>query len=110
MIKNRELTEEREIDNDFNTFFTNTGPELAGKIENASKPFKNFIGKVAKTMATNSVTINELKEAFFSLKINKNPGYDEINFNVIKNCFGKLSEPLKHRLICLCKGEFSTML
>ena len=33
---------------------------------------------------------------FFSLKTNKSSGADEINFNVIKHCFGKLCGPLKY--------------
>ena len=33
---------------------------------------------------------------FFSLKTNKSPGVDEINFNVIKHCFGELCGPLKY--------------
>ena len=33
------------------------------------------------------VSINELKEAFFSLKSNKSAGYDDINFNIVKKCF-----------------------
>ena len=32
---------------------------------------------------------------FFSRKTNESPGADEINFNVIKNCFGELCGPLK---------------
>ena len=40
--------------------------------------------------------INELKEAFFSLKTNSIPGYNNINFNVVKRCFGIINEPLKH--------------
>ena len=48
-------------------------------------------------MEKNSLSINELKEAFFSLKTNKSPGYDDINFNVVKKkCFGEINEPLKH--------------
>ena len=43
-----------------------------------------------------SLTINEVKKTFFSLKINKSPGYDEISFNVIKNCFSELNMPLKY--------------
>ena len=35
-------------------------------------------------MPTDSLTINEIKEAFFSLKLNKSQGYDVISFNVIK--------------------------
>ena len=42
------------------------------------------------------MSINELKEEFFSLQANKSPGHDEISFNVIKSCFGSLSKPLLH--------------
>ena len=37
-----------------------------------------------------------LKNAFFPLKINKSPGYDEISFSVLKKCFSSLREPLKY--------------
>ena len=43
-----------------------------------------------------SLSINELNEAFLSLKTNKSPGYDDINFNAVKKCFGEINEPLKH--------------
>ena len=33
---------------------------------------------------------------FFSRKTNESHGADEINFNVIKNCFGELCGPLKY--------------
>ena len=45
-------------------------------------------------MQSDPLTINELKDAFFSLKSNKSPGYDDISFDVIKKCFGVLYEPL----------------
>ena len=47
-------------------------------------------------MQHTSVLINELRDTFFSLKLNKSPGYDEINFNVIRKCFSELREPIKH--------------
>ena len=42
-------------------------------------------------MDKNSLSINELKEAFFSLKTNKSPGYDDINLNVVKKCFEEIN-------------------
>ena len=42
-------------------------------------------------MQQKSDSINELRNAFFSLKLTISPGYDEISFNVIKKC-----EPVKH--------------
>ena len=47
------------------------------------------------TMPAVPTTINELKEAFFSLKTKKSPGYDDISSNVIKNCFSELNDPLR---------------
>ena len=49
-------------------------------------------------MSADSVTINELKQAFFSLKTNKKPGYHEVSSNAIKNCFSELNYPLKYLL------------
>ena len=37
-----------------------------------------------------------MKEAFFSLKTNKSAGFDDINFNIVKKCFGTLHKPLLH--------------
>ena len=47
-------------------------------------------------MESQPLSINELKNAFFSLKINKSPGHYGVSFNVIKKCFGELFEPLKY--------------
>ena len=42
------------------------------------------------------LTINEFKDAFFYLKINKSAGADAIFFNAIKNCFGEVSDILSY--------------
>ena len=42
------------------------------------------------------IYVNEFKDTFFSLKINKSAGYDDISFNVVKKCFGVLHKPLLH--------------
>ena len=34
-------------------------------------------------MDSKSLSINELKDAFFSLKINKSSGVDDVSFNII---------------------------
>ena len=49
----------------------------------ASRTFESFLNKIDITMPADSITINELKEAFFfPLKTNKGPGYDEISSNL----------------------------
>ena len=45
-------------------------------------------------MENKPITANELKEAFYPLKTNKSAGYDDISYNVVKNCFGELCDPL----------------
>ena len=47
-------------------------------------------------METKSVSMNELKFVFYSLKSSKSPGYNDINYNVIKKCFDSLCGPLKY--------------
>ena len=37
-----------------------------------------------------ALSINELKDAFYSPKTNKSPGYDDIS-PIIKRCFGTLN-------------------
>ena len=54
-------------------------------------------------METKQLSMNELKDAFFFLKINKSPGYDDIRFNVLKKCFSSLFEPLKYLFNLLTK-------
>ena len=41
-------------------------------------------------------SINELKNAFFSLKLNKIAGYDNISFDAIRNCFDKIYDLLQY--------------
>ena len=52
--------------------------------------------KVSSEMENKPRSINELKDAFFSLKINKSIGHDDISYNVASKCFGELCTPPKH--------------
>ena len=71
------------------------GQKLANQIPKSSKTFETYINKVNVVMDSNKpLSINELKDAFFSLKINSNSGVDHVSFNIIKKCFGVLSKPL----------------
>ena len=80
----------------FNNFFTNVEPNLVKKVPNSSNLFTSFLNQIHSIMEKTPLSINELKEAFFLLKTNKSPGYEDINFNVVKKCFGEINQPLKH--------------
>ena len=51
---------------------------------------------VKSEMENKPITLNKLKEAFYSLKTNKSAGCDDVSYNVVKNCFGELCDPLLH--------------
>ena len=91
-----DLFDQTKIAPEFNSFFINIRKNLASKIPNASTPFKYFVNKSDFVMETKPLSMNELKDAFYSLKRNKSPGYDDISYNVSKKCFGSLCEPLKY--------------
>ena len=78
-----DLFDQTKIAHEFNSFFTNIGKNLANKIPNASTPFEYFVNKPDFVIETKPLSMNELKDAFYSLKGNKRPGYDDIRYNVI---------------------------
>ena len=92
VFEKKEVTEIKDIAEEFNNFFTNVGPNSAKTVPNSSNSFTHSHS----IMEKNSLSINELKETFFSLITNKSPGYSDINFHVVKKCFGEINEPLKH--------------
>ena len=95
-IGNKIKTSEDKITNEFNKYFADIGPSLAKNIPDPSIPFESFLKKVNTTWPSQSLSINELKDTFFSLKTNKSPSANKKNFNVIKHCFGDLCRHLKY--------------
>ena len=75
-VNKTDIFDTKKIVDEFNKCFTNIGTDLANKIPNASKRFDFYIIKVNTSMESQPLSINELKDAFFSLKINKSPGHD----------------------------------
>ena len=102
-----DLFDEIKIAHEFNSFFRNVGKSLASKIRNASTPFEYFVNKSDVVIETKPLSMNELKDAFYSLKSNKSPRYNDISYNVIKKCFNSLCEPLKYLFnLSIEKGVF----
>ena len=72
------------IAHECNSFLTNIRKNLASKIPNASTPFEYSVNKSDLVMEIKPLPMNELKDAFYSFKSNKSPGYDDISYNIIK--------------------------
>ena len=60
------ISEEKYIANAFNNFFFNIGPKLADDIPTATKSFENYVQNTNEK--EEPITINELKDSFFSSK------------------------------------------
>ena len=90
----KSITETKPIAENFNKYFTQIRPNLAKGIGTSTKSFNEYIKKHGITQPEKLISVNEFKDVFFSLKINKSAGYDDISFNVVKNCFGVLHKPL----------------
>ena len=78
----------------FSDFFTNIGQKMASQIPKSSKTFETYINEMNVIMESKSLSIKKLKDTFFSLKINKISGIDDVSFSIVKKSFGVLWESL----------------
>ena len=81
------ITETESVAENFNKYFTQIGPNLAKDIGTSTKSFNKYIKKHGTTQSEKAISVNEFKNAFFSLRIDKSAGYDDISFNVVKMLF-----------------------
>ena len=84
-----------------NKFFTEVGPNLANKINPPRKLFHEYFKKYQTCQPENAISVNELKDWLFYLKINKSAGCDDISFNVVRpisvlSCFSKILERIMY--------------
>ena len=104
-INKMDVYNKPEIADASNDFFTNIGQKLASQIPKSSKIFETYINKVNVIIDSKPLLKNELKDAFFSRKMNKSSCVDDACFNIIKKCFGVLCKPLIYQFqLSLEKG------
>ena len=70
------------IAEEFNTFFTNIGPNPANKIPQVSKTLHQYFSAVDTQINNHDLTLKEFEIAYKSLKRNKASGIDYINSNI----------------------------
>ena len=68
VIEEKNITEIKDIAEEFNNFFANVGSNLAKKVPNSSNSFTTFLNQTHSIVKKKSLSIHELKDAFFSLK------------------------------------------
>ena len=89
----------------FNRCFTEIRPTHVKLADSSSVNFHKYSEACNMTLPEKDLTVNKPKGAFFSLKLNKSPGYDEVSFNVIKKFFGSFHKPLLHIFNALVQNE-----
>ena len=110
--KNNELTDKKNIAQEFNNFFSTIGKKLADKIGN----LKNSWSAGGERRMTDSflltpVTEKELNKHIMSLKNGVKGGEDEICSNIIKQYKDKLIQPIMHIVnIVFCTGVYPEVL
>ena len=71
LVDKKSITETESIAEEFNKYFTQSGPNLAKDIVTSTKSFNEYIKKHGTTQPEKLMSVNQFKDTFFSLKINK---------------------------------------
>ena len=104
ILEGKSIFEEKEIATEFNKFFTEVGPKLAKKVKKAKKKYSDYLRMSDKKLKFSLLTKEELDEAIKSLQKHKSSGEDDINGDIILECYPEL----KDILFFLCHKSFST--
>ena len=83
-------TNQQQIAEEFNSFFSNIGRKLAKNIGNTNLDFKSYMGSPQpQSILLGKTHVTEINNIIMKMKENKSPGYDAINAK-----FLKLSSPI----------------
>ena len=90
VIANEEIIDKKSKAEKFNSFIVNSSTNLAAKIPYSTTNFESYLPNITTIFRENCLTEKEFKNAFFSLKTSKSPGYDNMHVNVIRNLYKEL--------------------
>ena len=110
-VKKKEIFDKRETVETFNSYFVNTGLNLATSIPETKTSFQNYIHYNGPCLSTINLTDLELENAFASIKTKTSLRYDDISADVVKRVSDEIFVILKHIFnISLAKGVFADKL
>ena len=70
-VRKGKITDIKSIAENFNKYFAKIGLTLAKTVDSSTVTFDKYWEEYNITQSENDLTINELKDAFFSLKLDK---------------------------------------
>ena len=95
ILNNRNIFDQKTIANSFNEYFVNVGPKLASEMSQLQRSFELYLTRSDSSFEEATLPDEEIKTAFFSLKCGESRGFDEINYDIVKQNFNSLLVPLK---------------
>ena len=97
IVNQVKITDQKEIADNFNKYYSNVGKNLASKIQKPKKRFNSYMKESTfPNISNKTLTSKELEIAFSSLKRNKGLGYDGISSNIILDTKRHIMTPLLH--------------
>ena len=86
IYNDKEINDPVKIANKFCEFFTNIGPNLAGKIPNTHLSYHTFLQNgISKSLFLKPVRVNEIRQIASKFKSGKASGLDNVYINDIKS-------------------------
>ena len=93
ILNNKNIFDQKTIANSFNEYFVNVGRKLSCETPQSQRSFEMYLKE---SDSSQTLSDEEIKTAFFSLKGGKSPGFDYINYDIVKQNFNSLLVPLKY--------------
>ena len=110
LVNNKVTSDKQIVANGFNSFFLNTGANLAKNILSDPRSPTMFIKRNSQSMAIMPIIKNDVIDIIKNLKVSS-PGWDSISAVVVKATYPCFIEPLTHILnLSLMYGVFNSEL
>ena len=96
-IEEQQINDPVKISNEFNSYFTKIGPELARNIGTCECNFSNYLPQSCdKSFFLNPTNVHEVTDTVRTLKRSKSSGFDEISVNLLKKIIHPIASPLTY--------------
>ena len=87
ILNNRNIFDQKAIANSFNEYFVNVGLKLASEILQSQRSFEIYLKGSNSSFEEVTLSDEEIKTAFFSLKGGKSSRFDKMNYDILwQNC------------------------
>lgn len=92
---NNKISDPQDIANQFNDFFVNVGPNLAGKIPNAGKNYYYYLSNMkTSSMFMKPVVEDDILKIINKFDLNNSAGHDGIGNFIAKKISKEIAKPL----------------